>query len=111
MSTIINNLCNCCNDCLRRAIHGCPTSVEFNAEGLPDQTVNIYIQNLATNRVIMLTSDSVDGIIEVDLSEINLASDMNYKLILRDASGQVIDFTEDVEDFNCFEFRIISNYE
>lgn len=99
------NQCNCCDDCYSQILYECPDELEFVIPDLPDQEVAIYIINIATNRVIVITAESEDGVVIFDLSDVNFANGQTYKAHLRDVAGKVITFDEGEETFNCYQFR------
>jgi hypothetical protein len=104
MSTL-TNLCNCCDDCYSQVLYECPDFLEFDLGDIPDQTVVLYLINLATNRVIVTEGEVVDGEVSFDVSEINFAQDQTYKSHIRDSAGKVITFDYDDESFNCYQLR------
>jgi hypothetical protein len=101
----ITKLCNCCDDCFSDMINECPDGFEFLIPDLPDQTVAMYILNIATNRVIMVSAESINGNVYFDVSDIDFANSQTYKAHLRDEAGAVITFDMNNEEFNCYQFR------
>jgi len=84
----------------------------FDVSSLPNQTVTVYLQNIATGRTNSLEVEVEGGFIELNLTEYDIVfvNNQTYKLVIKDEAGTVIDFDYDGETFNCMNLRIEPTY-
>jgi hypothetical protein len=84
----------------------------FDVSSLPDQTVTVYLQNIATGRINSIETESIDGSIELNLNDYDftLVNNQTYKIVIKDESGTVVEFDYEDESYNCMNLTVNPAY-